>query len=156
MESSQTPIAAMGEEGSVMVEFALLLLPLMAMLFLTMDVAWLIFGWACIQEGAREGVRYAVTESGQAESTLDSATKLVVQRYSFGFAQAGNISVDYYPSTGYASAGVPASLDGAAGATAAGNLIKVTVHGVSINSFGPVFRSFSTVQVSASASDILQ
>jgi len=144
------------ELGSATVEFALVLLPMMALLFLTIDVAWMIFGWACIQEGAREGVRYAVTGSGQAEATLDSATRAVVKQYSFGFAQSSNISVDYYPATGYASSSVPASLDGTAGATAAGNLIKVTVQGVTLTSFGPIFRSISTLQVSASASDILQ
>jgi len=145
-----------GERGSAMAEFAIVLLPLMALIFLTIDVAWMIFGWACIQEGAREGVRYAVTGSGQAEATLDAATKAVVLRYSFGFAQASNISVDYYPATGYASTSVPATLDGTTGSTAAGNLVKVTVQGVTLKSFGPIFRSFGTLHVSASASDILQ
>lgn len=144
------------ELGSATVEFSLVLLPLMALLFLTIDVAWMIFGWACIQEGAREGVRYAVTGSGQAEATLDAATKAVVVQYSFGFAQSSNISVDYYPASGYASTGMPASIDGTAGATATGNLIKVTVQGVTLKSFGPIFRSFSALQLSASASDILQ
>ncbi len=144
------------ESGSATVEFAFVILPLFAILLMTVDVAWIIFGSACIQEGAREGVRYAVTGSGQAETSLDSATKLVVEQYSFGFAKASNISVDYYPPAGYSSSGVPASLDGTAQATAAGNIVKVTVQGVAISSFGPLFRPWTPLQLSGSASDVLQ
>jgi len=139
-----------------MVEFGLVLLPLFAMLFLLMDVSWIIFAWASAQEGAREGVRYAVTGSGQAEATLDSATKLVVQQYSFGFVKSANISVDYYPSGGYSASGAPASLDGTAGSTSVGNLVKVTVQVVSLRSFGPIFRTWDNIQLTASACDILQ
>ncbi len=137
-------------------EFALLLPIFFAILFMTMDVGWILFGWVCIQEGAREGVRYSITGSGQVEATLDSATKLVVEQYSFGFAKATNISVDYYPSTGYSASGMPASLDGTSGATSVGNLVKVTVRGVTIKSFAPVWRNFGNVQLTASACDILQ
>jgi Flp pilus assembly protein TadG len=144
------------ERGSATVEFALVVLPLFAVLFLAMDVAWMIFGWACLQEAAREGVRYAVTCSGQSETTLDSATRQVVQQYAFGFVTASEISVDYYPATGYSSAGVPATIDGTNGSTSAGNLVKVTISGVRLNSFAPLFRSVSTYQLSASATDILQ
>jgi Flp pilus assembly protein TadG len=134
----------------------MVILPLFAVLFMTMDLTWIIFGSACIQEAAREGVRYAVTGSGQAEATLDSATKLVVEQYSFGFAKASNISVDYYPPTGYSSSGVPASLDGTSEATAVGNIVKITVSGVAMKSFGPIFRAYTPFQISASASDVLQ
>jgi Flp pilus assembly protein TadG len=144
------------QSGSALVEFGLVLLPLFALLFLIMDVGWILFSWAAIQEGAREGVRYAITGSGQAEATLDAATKLVVEQYSFGAAKAGNISVDYYPSTGYSSSGAPASLDGAAGSTTSGNLVKVTIQGVSVKSFVPLFDITGTIQLSASACDILQ
>jgi Flp pilus assembly protein TadG len=144
------------QSGSATVEFALLLLPFFAILFMTMDVAWILFTWACIQEGAREGVRYAITGSGQTEATLDSATKLVVEEYSLGFAKASNISVDYYPATGYSASGVPSSLDGTAGSTSVGNLVKVTVQGLTMKSFAPVFRTFGNIQLTASACDILQ
>jgi Flp pilus assembly protein TadG len=139
----------------VLVEFSFVLLPLLAFLFMMLDVAWIFFGWACIQEGAREGVRYAVTGSGTAETTLDNATKLVVEQYSLGFAKSANISVDYYPSTGYSSSGSPASLDGTAGATAVPNVVKVTVN-ASMGTFGPIYRTFAPVSLSASASDVMQ
>jgi Flp pilus assembly protein TadG len=65
-----------------------------------MDVGWIILGWACIQEGAREGVRYAITGSGQSETSLDNATKAVVQKYSLGFAKTSGVAIHYYPPTG--------------------------------------------------------
>jgi Flp pilus assembly protein TadG len=139
-----------------MVEFSLLLLPLLAFLFMMMDVAWIFFGWACIQEGAREGARYAVTGSGNSEATLDASISLVVQQYSFGFATPANISIDYYPSVGYSSSGAPASLDGQPDSTHVGNIVKVTVQNVSMGSFGPIFRTWGPVNLAASAADVLQ
>jgi Flp pilus assembly protein TadG len=144
------------ESGSTTVEFGFVILPLFALLFMTIDVAWIIFASACIQEGAREGVRYAVTGSGQSETTLDNAVTAVVQQYSFGFAKATNISVSYYPSTGYSSSGAPANIDGTPEATAVGNIVKVTVQGVAMNSLGPIFRVWTPLQLMASSSDVMQ
>jgi Flp pilus assembly protein TadG len=144
------------ESGSVTVEFAFVVLPLFAILLMTVDVAWIIFASACIQEGAREGARYAVTGSGQSETSLDSSIKLVVAQYSFGFVQAGNISVAYYPPAGYSSSGIPASLNGTSQATAVGNIVKVTIQGVAMTSFGPLFRAWTPLQLYASASDVMQ
>jgi Flp pilus assembly protein TadG len=148
-----TPIS---ESGSSTVEFSLVFLPLLALVFMSMDVAWIVFGWACIQEGAREGARYAVTGSGQSETSLDSAIRSVVQQYSFGFAKASNISIDYYPPAGYSSSGPPASIDGTAGATDVGNVVRVTVQGVTIGTFGAIYRKFTPVKLLASASDVMQ
>jgi Flp pilus assembly protein TadG len=144
------------QSGSTILEFAFAILPLFALLFMVMDVAWIVIGWACVQEGAREGVRYATTGSGQPESTLDNGIKAVVQHYAFGFAQTNSVAVHYYPPSGYSSIGAPAALDGTAGATAAGNIVTVVLPGVSLKSFGPIFRSVSTINISASASDVLQ
>ena len=144
------------DSGSTTVEFSLVTLPIFAILFMTIDVSWIIFGSACIQEAAREGSRYAVLGSGQAETTLDTGIKQVVQQYSFGLIQTSNISVDYYPPAGYSSAGPPSNIDGSAQATAAGNIVKITVHGVTIKSAGPIFRLAAPLQLSASASDVMQ
>jgi len=120
------------------------------------DVAWVIFGWACVQEGAREGVRYAITGSGQTETALDTAIKNVVKQYSFGFAQTSTIVIHYYPPSGYSASGPPAALDGTASATSAGNIVTVIVPTGAIRSFGPIFRAYSSINLSASASDVLQ
>jgi Flp pilus assembly protein TadG len=150
-----------GERGSTLVEFSLVLLLELGVLLLLMDVAWIFFGWGCIQEAAREGVRYAITGKGQVEATLDSAIiNNAVIPFSFGFINAQNassvISIDYYPPAGYSSSGNPASLDGQWNATAAGNIVRVTIHGFSIGSFGPILRSAAPVTLSASAADVIQ
>lgn len=149
------------ERGSTLVEFSLVLLLELGVLLLLMDVAWIFFGWGCIQEAAREGVRYAITGKGQTESSLDSAIiNNAVIPYSFGFINAQNassvVSIDYYPSSGYSSSGSPASLDGQANSTGAGNIVKVTIHGISIGSFGPILRSAAPITLSASAADVIQ
>jgi Flp pilus assembly protein TadG len=144
------------QSGDTTVEFGFVILPLFAILFLTIDVAWVFFASACLQEGAREGARYAVTGSGTSETTLTSAVQAVVHQYSFGFAKASNISVDFYPSTGYSSSGPPANIDGTAQATAVGNIVKVTIQGVATSSFGPIFRVWSPSQLTASSSDVMQ
>jgi hypothetical protein len=123
---------------------------------MAIDVAWIIFGFSCIQEGAREGVRYAVTGSGQAESSLNTSIQQVVQKYSFGFVAAGNVNVDYYPPTGYSASGTPATLDGTSAATDVGNIVKVTVQGVNLSGFGPIFNAVTAMRLSASASDVMQ
>jgi Flp pilus assembly protein TadG len=154
------PNARRRERGSVAVEFSLLILPLFALLLMTMDLAWILFGWACIQEGVREGVRYAVTGSGQSETTLDSSVTDVVRQYSFGFVNASNassvVSINYYSPTSFSSSTTPAPINGQVGATSKGNVVKVTVSGVAVGTFGPIFRNWSPMALAASSSDVMQ
>ena len=49
------------ERGSEVVEFGLVLLPLMAFVFLIIDVAWLCFAQESLQYAVETGVRAAVT-----------------------------------------------------------------------------------------------
>ena len=148
------------QRGTVAVEFSLLILPLFAFLLMTMDLAWIFFGWACIHEGVREGVRYAVTGSGQPEANLDSAIRSVVEQYSFGLVNptnvASTVSIYYYSPTSFASSTSPSPINGQPTATAKGNVIKITVSGVSVGTFGPIFRDWTPISLTASSSDVLQ
>jgi Flp pilus assembly protein TadG len=154
------PNSSPRERGSVAVEFSLVLLPLFALLLMTMDLAWILFGWACIQEGVREGVRYAVTGSGQSETTLDSSIRNVVKQYSFGFVNSSNVSsvvtVDYYSAASFSSSTTPTPVNGLTGATGKGNVVKVTVSGVAVGTFGPIFRNWTPMTLAASSSDVMQ
>ncbi|MBV9223586.1 MAG: pilus assembly protein, partial [Acidobacteriaceae bacterium] len=67
------------ERGSTLVEFTLTILPLLGLLMLTLDLAWVLFAWASIHEGVREGIRYAITMQS------DDSIRAVVKQYSFGF-----------------------------------------------------------------------
>jgi hypothetical protein len=139
------------QRGSAIVEFGLVLTPLLALVFLIIDIGWVIFAQACLQEAAREGVRFGVTGQLQSGcSGLDCSITQVVQQYSFGFVSASNVSIHYYsPSTLTDVTGLP-------GATAGGNIVEVTVSGVSVKSLGAIGRAASPVVLAATSSDVME
>ena len=142
------------ERGSTLVEFTLTLLPLLALLLLTLDTAWAIFAFASIQEGVREGVRFAIT--GQVlggYSGQDASIRAVVQEYSFGFVKASNansaVQIHYYSPTTLQELTGPGSNSG-------GNIVKVVVSGISLTPMAPLWRSNSPIALSASSSDVME
>jgi Flp pilus assembly protein TadG len=137
------------ESGSTMIEFAFVILPLMGFLLMTMDVAWILFGWASIQEGAREGVRYAI--SCQVSSGLNASIKSVVQQYSAGFAKPANVTIKYCSATDVAT-----PCTALTGVVTAGQVVNVTVGNVSVGTFGPIFRTWTPISLSASSADIME
>lgn len=150
------------QRGAVFVEFSLVLIPLLALMFLTLDLAWVLFGWASLQEGVREGVRFGVTGQVLAPNTgLDPSIEQMVQLCSFGFLNAGNaptITVQYFsPITLQEVTGQP-------GATAGGNVIKVTAT-MTLRSLIPIWHSNNTamgtfsnwlVTLTAASSDVME
>ena len=140
-----------GERGASLVEFGLLIIPLLAFVLLIMDVGWAVFAEVCLQEAAREGVRWGIT--GQLYSGcsgLDCSIQKVVQQFSFGFVQSSNISIHYYsPST-------LTNVTGQAGATAGGNILQITISGVTLKSLGPLMRSTTPLSLGATASDVME
>jgi Flp pilus assembly protein TadG len=139
------------QRGSTLVEFGLVLIPLVALVLMIIDVGWVIFAQASLQEGAREGVRFGITGQLQSGcSGLDCSITKVVQQYSFGFVASSNVSIHYYsPSTLTDVTGQP-------GATAGGNIVEVVVSGVSVQSLGAIGRAASPVVLGATASDVME
>ena len=147
------------QRGSSLVEFALFLIPLLATMFMSIDLAWTLFGWAAIQQAVREGVRYGVT--GPVSSGLDSAIKQFVTSMSIGFintANNGSITVQYFSPT------TMTEVTGQSGATAAGNVLKVTAT-ITIKTLIPVWQSNGSrfgafaawsPTLSAGAADVLE
>lgn len=142
------------ERGSTLVEFALTILPLLGLLMLTLDVAWVIFAWASIHEAVRAGVRFAITSQvlpgypGQ-----DASIQAVVQQSSFGFITAQNVSstvaIHYYSQTTLAEITGP-------GSNAGGNVVKIVVQGIPVIPIAPIWRSSSPLTLSASSSDVME
>jgi Flp pilus assembly protein TadG len=129
------------------------MVPLFAFLFLLFSTAWVIFARSTLQNAVREGVRFGVTGQTLGSSCLGSSIQQVVYQYSFGFIPASmaaaEVQVTYYnPTTLAAISGT--------GATAGGNVLQVSVSGLSVNSFAPVWHSASPINLSASASDVLE
>lgn len=148
-----------GERGATLVEFTYVLVPTLGLLFTSMNVAWIFFGWACVQEAVREGVRYGIT--GPVTSGLDSAIKTFVTSMSMGFMNKSNsptISVQYFSPTTYTE------VTGQSGATSSGNVLKVTAS-ITLQSIVPVwtangtflgaFKSWAPTLAAASA-DVLE
>jgi len=137
-----------------MVEFSLVILPIMAFILMTLDLAWIFFAWACIQEGAREGVRFAVT--GQllsGYSGQDASIREVIEMYSCGFVNTSNassvVAIQYYaPLTMTPLSG--------AGSNAGGNVVKITIGPIPVGTFGPIFRTWRAISLTASSSDVME
>ena len=148
-----------GECGSTFVEFQLVLVPTMGLLFLAINVAWVLFGWACIQEAVREGVRYGVT--GPVTSGLDNAIKTFVTNMAMGFANSQNsptINVQYFSPTTFTE------ITGTSGATSSGNVLKVTAN-ITMRTLVPVWMSTGsglgkfnawTPTLAAASADVLE
>jgi Flp pilus assembly protein TadG len=142
------------ERGAEMVEFNLVLIPMMMLIFLSVDIAWAIFAKASLQEAVREGVRFGVTGTPPNGFCLDASIKKVVTAYSGGVLNASNqsaISIAYYSASNTGT-----NLAGQAGATAGGNILQVSVNGVSLKQLAPLFVSASPLSLSASATDVLE
>jgi Flp pilus assembly protein TadG len=142
------------ESGSALIEFSMALIPLFALLLLVVDVAWSIFARATLQHAVREGVRFAVTGQILAgKSCLGSSVQQVVAQNSFGFVPANRASS--YVTVSYYSPVDLSPITGAGG-PGGGNVVQVSVNGVSVRSFGPLLRSASPVPLSAIASDVME
>lgn len=66
------------EKGQSMVEFALVLPVLVAVVFGIIDFGWLFFNKLSVENGAREGARYAAVQA--AEQTPDAMKPMVMQK----------------------------------------------------------------------------
>ena len=144
------------ETGSEVVEFGLVLLPLLAFLFLIMDVAWICFAQASLQHAVQVGVRAAVVNPVPKSGGQDAYLKSIVQQNAMGFL-AGNdglntISINYYTPSDLKNPIPPKK-----GGNAAGNVIEITVNNVPVNSLGPILReSAAQLYLHASSSDVME
>ncbi len=163
---TQFSIAAFSNEtGSQIVEFGLVILPLMGVLFLIMDVAWICFAQASLQHAVQVGVRSAVTGympsgfSGQ-----DAYVKWVVEHNSMGFVAGpsglNQISICYLDASTLPAvpspSNVPKCLTGT-GSNAGGNVIEVSVANVAVSALGPIWRESSAhLLLNANSSDVME
>lgn len=146
------------ERGTTVVEFGLVLIPLLAVIMLVLDVAWVIFAQATLQEAVREGVRVGVTAKASGSCTSVTCTvQNTVQAYSFGFISAANasseIQVTYYRPSSSSLTQVP-STDSSA--DVGGNIIEVTVSGITIKTLGAINLTQTSMVLAATASDVIE
>src|SRR5580698_4239366 len=146
-------MARPGERGSQVIELALVLLPLCALVFLILDIAWAFYVKATLQNAVREGVRYAITSQTMTGMGQDASIKTVVQQNAMGLLSGTTgvalIDVQYYlPNTLQPVSGV-ASNQG-------GNIVEVSVQGYSLPPLGPILRNPAPLSLGAQAFDRME
>ena len=125
--------------GSELLEFTLVVVPLLAMVTVLADTAWAIYAESTLQRAVRIGVRTGVTlTAGQMAggACLTDTVKSVVQTNAFGLLNGATglakVKVNYYlpplPNSGSAATDVSTQSNG----DAPGNIMKVSVEGFSL------------------------
>jgi Flp pilus assembly protein TadG len=117
------------------VELALVLVPLLALVLAIFDFSFALFLKSTFQHAVREGVRYAVTGQTQSGMGQDASIKAVVQQNALGFLNgttgAAKIYIRYY---------VPGTLAETQSNTE-GNIVEVSVEGYRWNWVAPLLRA---------------
>jgi len=147
------PRFARRRRGAAIVEMSFVVIALFGLLFLLIDLGWVIFAKASIQHAVREGCRFAVTSQ-----TLESMGHLasirdVVRQNSMGFISAAQASsvvqVRFYnPDTLQQMHG--------AGSNAGGNLVIVAVENFEVRPLIPFVRSADPIRFSVRAADRME
>jgi TadE-like protein len=143
--------------GSVLVESTFTLLPLLALLFGVIDIAFAIFVKNTMQFAVRQGVRYAVTSQTLSGMGQDLSIKTVVDTYSMGLLDGmsanhdgmASISINYFD---------PISLSqlNGAGSNVGGNIVVVSCNGLSWAWMVPLLRNSAPMRFSVSSADIME
>jgi Flp pilus assembly protein TadG len=142
-----------GRRGNTILEAALVLGPLFMLIFGTIDFAMALLMKNCIQAAVREGVRYAITGQTMNGMGQDDSIKTVVQSNALGFLSSStwksNIVISYYnPKTLSAVTGVNSNGEG--------NIVQVSVTGLSWLWMVPYGRSAAPLPIAAASSDIVE
>lgn len=151
--------------GNAWVEMALVMLPFFALITAFFDVSFALFSWSTIQNGVREGSRYAITfqtapPSGSAWtcSGQDNCIENVVATNSMGLVTVagGLIHVNYFAQTALNTA--IATPNG----NVPGNVVEVSVQAYPLNWMIPLsgtinnpLRPTSPTTINVYSSDVL-
>jgi Flp pilus assembly protein TadG len=139
------------QRGSEMLEYTLVLLPFLGFTFLIMDVAWVLYTQATIQNAVAEGVRYCITSQTMSGYGLFGSTRNTVQTYAMGNLGAtttdpgyADIVVSLYSPGGtlLASSTQSSPPAGASGPATDGTLplVQVSVQGLVKSPLVPVIK----------------
>jgi Flp pilus assembly protein TadG len=139
------------QTGAELVEFSLVMVPLFGVLFLVIDLSWMLFARATLQYAVREGVRYAVTGQTMTGLGQDASIRTVVQQNSMGILSGSSgaslITITYLDPN--ANLAVTAS-------NAGGNVVQVSASGVNVFPMAPLFHSGSPLSMTAVSSDVVE
>jgi hypothetical protein len=143
--------------GSVLVEGAFAMLPMLAVLFAVLDLALAIFVKNTVQFAVCQGVRFAVTSRTLPGKGHDASIKTVVETYALGFLDqlSGNgngqdrIAITYYDPVSLAQVS-------GSGSNIGGNIVVVSATGLSWAWIVPLLRRSEPLAFSVSSADIME
>jgi Flp pilus assembly protein TadG len=159
--------------GVELIEFTLVMMPLLGFTFLLLDLGWAIYRRATLQFAVREGCRYAVTNQTQplkdagnkTYGTIDSI-KWVVQQRANGFLGStptdpgyAAIQVRFYDPTASLKNALPMPANCASAVAApnsGGNLVEVSVENYQATALAAVMRSATPLSFTARSSDRME
>lgn len=160
--------------GVELIEFTLVLLPMLGFIFLLLDLGWAVYKRATLQFAVREGCRYAVINqvqalkdsSGNAYGMIDSV-KWVVQSKAMGFLGSkptdpgyAAIQVRFYDPSASLTTALPLPANCTDKTTAApnwgGNLVEVSVENYQAKALVPILRSAAPLNFVARSADRME
>jgi Flp pilus assembly protein TadG len=141
-------------KGSELLEFGLVITPMLGFAFLIIDLAWAVFTRSTLQYAVREGVRYAVTSQTMTGMGQKDSIKTVVQQSALGLLahQQGfdKIQIRFYTPDTFTD------ISNNVGANSGGNLVEVAVEGFSWLPLLPLLRSHKAMSMSARSMDCME
>jgi len=164
-----TTLRADRRSGSQIVEFTLVLLPLLSMVFVLLDFAWIIFAQATVVRAVRVAVRTGITLTASqmvGAGCLTDTVKGIVQANGLGFLAGTSglsyIKINYYlpPAPGATTAATDVST--LSSGNAPGNIMQISVKNYSLPAFLPRIFSWhqapdsSAFVFTASAADVIE
>ena len=158
-----------GRRGAELLEFSLCFVPLLAMIGVTADTAWCIFGKATLQRAVRTGVRTGITLTAAQMTSgacLTDTVKQIVQTNSLGLLSGDTrkalIKVNYFQPPPANSTAAATDVSGALNGNQGGNIMQVSVQNYSLVPLLPrLFRYYQAADrnpmiVTVSSADLIE
>lgn len=142
------PLRRKDQRGNVAVETALVLLPLLALVYAFIDHGLVVFLQSTFQHAVREGVRYAVTYQTSGGLGHDASIRKIVVDQSMGFLRGKEdaVKIRYFDPATFNE--VPDNVPG--------NIVEVSIEGYQHRWMAALWRAPGAIALSARAADRME
>jgi Flp pilus assembly protein TadG len=129
--------------GTALLEQVFTLMPTFALIFAFFDYGLMLFRWSTLQNAVREGARYAITYRREAGLNHDASIKKRVKQYAMNMVtDDSKIFIDYFRYDSTINDYVRITGPAAATANQPGNVVEVSVRGMSYAWLAPLSGNF--------------
>lgn len=142
------PLRRKDQRGNVAVETALILLPLLALVYAFIDHGLVVFLQSTFQHAVREGVRYAVTYQTSGGLGHDASIRKIVVDQSMGFLRGkeDTVKIRYFDPATFNE--VPDNVPG--------NIVEISIEGYQHRWMAALWRAPGAIALSARAADRME